>query len=198
MNIVFKAEFRENSTILSRNKSTGNYEKLPVRIVELQPKNKRDVSVIEKLDEEWFEIEGSSTIITDINNEIQNPSKLKNYEKRHFYALTKQRNNLQVLDANKVLGVAVFLENVSKNKLENELELINSHPNCIKRANQHRQYKKVGTSILDFIKKKFDKKPIWVEALPSAVGFYEKNGFVEVTKNCVLHAMINIPKNKFI
>ncbi len=167
--INFKAQYINPVTLKKKNEE-GQYCDVQGAFVKIDPKDKKDMRALEYVIKDW----GGSALAKNIYNTASNRSSLYKSNKKHkFYAVTEQKQSWQDLDSHKVLGLAYFLETSKGN---GALEYIVVKPNNAY-ASEDREYKNVGKSMLDSIKKTSSLQAIELYSLPEAENFYKKNDF---------------------
>lgn len=175
--ISFKANFIKNVYIQKDNFS-NNPLPVEVSLVELNAKDKNDIDVLEDTNELWNNVkeEYSKYIFYDAykeNEGIKNPR--ENVKKRHYYAITTQTENYNILEANKILGLAQFSE---KEGRYNKLDWLQVNPTTsfTNTDSQQRPYQGVGKILLEHIKN-VTEKALEVSSSNKAIPFYQKQGF---------------------
>ena len=164
--ISFKAQYIGNSVIQDRNNKD-----VVVSSVKLDPNSKNDVKTVEILFEDWFP-QYKGILIDDVYYDFIDYYKQK--EKKDYYALTTQNNNFQKLDPDKILGIAEYSNFANKNY--NYIDYIQVNPKYMANK-QEREYKNIGSALLDTIKNLNGYKNIYLNSIHEAVDFYTKNGF---------------------
>lgn len=191
--ISFKANFIHLTNI--QNLNNDGYKPFNASFVEINPKNKNDISLLKCLSDTW----GSDSYAGSIYSAALGDSKLDNLIienpiDRKFFALTSQKNSYEKLDPKKVLGM-VHINNYSN---ANSIEFLQVNPEYItplkkestveklfnkmfkitKATPKQPEYKHIGSGMLDSLKKLFPDKPITLLSVSTAIKFYKKNGFV--------------------
>jgi len=174
--ISFKANYLKDTTVLER-KSPNNYCDTDVSIVELDPKDKRDMYALGNVACKWSTKHSYGlNIYNDALDEKSDQKKSSEIYKKHFYAITSQDSNYKHLEDRKILGLAVFSEIDGP---FNVLDWLQISPSTNETQSCNRKYKNLGTAIVNFIKGTSDKN-IYVDSDISAIDFYKKNGFNSV------------------
>ncbi len=171
--ITFKAQFIKTANI-KRKGIDSKYHDYQANIVELNTNSNADYITLNKTNCEWG---NCKTILHDIAK-IFNFLHLKERESQQerFFALTKQTENFENLDENKILGVLQ-----TKRQKDNTLEIENFQVSPDTNYDAiFRKYKHTGKALLESIKEIFEKdNKIVLEAEKSAIPFYEKYGFIK-------------------
>ena len=165
--ISFGAQFVQKLPIKKYSYENKIYTKDYANLVELNAGDSKDLQAIENI---AIDFGGDSYA-----NNIYNSSKSsRNNNKSRLFALTKQTDNFENLNAYDVYGIA----KISKIKnAEIELEYLQVHPRYI--YTKRPFVKGVGSSILDYLKLVNNK--ICLYYTPSAYMFYKKNGFKKLS-----------------
>ncbi len=186
--ISFKANYLKNVTVLER-KSPGNYGDTDVSIVELDPKDKRDMSALGNVACKWSTKHSYGlNIYNDALDEKSGQNKSSDIYNKHFYAITNQDSNYKHLDDRKILGLAVFSE---MDGPFNVLDWLQISPSTNETQSRSRKYKNLGTAIINFIKGTSDRS-VYVDSSMPAIDFYKKNGFNSVNTKYPSKMMWNI------
>lgn len=175
MSINFTANLMSRTTIPQRI-SWRDYIDRGVSIVELDVNNPSDIEAMEQTKDKW--LKKGAWFIHHICDDIVEPHNYYDIEKQHFYALTTQKADFNRLKSNDILGVMMFSE--TKNKA-NEITWLEVSPETNRALNRTREFKQVGTRLIDFVKSKFKEKDIYVHTAHNAKKFYKKNGFVSTS-----------------
>ena len=178
-NITFGAKYVGRSTIKRLNKATNEYVSHGVSFLEFDPNNKKDLDAIVKLAEKWKGARFGDDMASTANHlffDKRNPG----HEK--IYILTTQNTNYSVPDIKQVLGLTQTScddgYSICVDYLQTKPSLMNN-PNKSKKSPE---YKHVGEGMLNAIKAKYHDKPIYLYPVGDVTGFYEKNGFTEISK----------------
>lgn len=171
--INFTARLVSNPTIKER-RTLFKYDDVSASIVELDNTNSADLTALNITSKQW-ENKGSK-YVDDMSNIANNGIKETNIGMNHYYALTTQTKDFDRLEPNKILGLMMFHESNIEN---NEISILEVNPTTNKSMNIFRKYKKVGKSLVEYVKSKFPKKDIDVWADYGARGFYKKMGFIQ-------------------
>lgn len=176
MSINFTARLMDSTTIPQRIGWRKHCD-MPVSIVEIDRHNFEDMHALGTTSTTWTE-KGAQFLGTMYENALHGYT-YKDVMKDHFLALTTQTSDFEKLEPNKILGVMQFAE--TRNP-ENEILFLEVNPETCRTFNFIRQYKKVGTRIIDYVKSKYSEKDIYVRSARNAVKFYKKNGFKQLSR----------------
>lgn len=178
--ITFGAKYL-SSTTLQRYK-TPYSEPVYAHFAELNPKNQADKAAMRKVVSIWGrKTEYSKDIFESFN--FYSQMRGKNSLTR-FFVLTKQNILLTKLKPKDILGIAevTLMGSDKKTAVINYLQVLTD-----KNVNEPtRGVTHIGTGILNCIKNVFRGKELELDAVETAVNFYEKNGFVIEEKSPVL------------
>lgn len=170
--ISFKANYLKTVTIPCLPKPGIEQEK-DVSIVELNTSDKIDMRALRTVADLWDNKANTYAYSIYKRADIYNPD--ADEHRTHYIALTMQNYDYKKLDPKKVLGLVEVEE---KDGPENEINYIQVDPsNNSDDSPYSRRCKKVGTTLLDYIKERYSDKQIYVNSSYSAVDFYKKNGF---------------------
>lgn len=163
-NINFRASYIDSTNILKRYENS--YKPFEAQLVEFNPDDKNDLFTIKEVSDLWGE-----GYAVDINENF----KIKNFKKnkRHVYGLTSQKGNYNYIQPDNVLGLVEFIENKDSNKIS----FLQVSPENQAYQFGRPDYKKIGTRIIDLLKKMYSSKPMKLHSAFSAKFFYLKNGF---------------------
>ena len=187
MNISFKATNELNTTI---NKCTSqnvdNCTKIPASFIRLNPESTADYYAINNVADNY------TRIITE-ENLLNDGKKVKNYAKDiqsdfeeiyknshqaqndYFYALTTQTDRFEHIDYSKVIGVAEVW-NCPEISDFLDIRYLQVSPSTNHDV-ANREYRNIGTTILNALKSLFPLRNIYVIADKNVRDFYTKNGF---------------------
>ena len=177
MSINFTANLM-NRTSIPQRISWRNCIDRNVSIVEIDVNNQADVEAMEQTKDKW--LKKGAMFIHHLFDDVVEPHNYYDIEKEHFYALTTQTADFKRLKSDDILGVMAFSE--TKNKA-NEITWLEVSPETNKSLNKRREFRKVGTRLIDFVKNEFKSKDIYVHTAYDAEKFYKKNGFKSNTKH---------------
>ncbi len=167
--INFTGSFIKNVTIpkLSTN---GKMTSEKVSLVKLDKNDKTDLETLAKTAYNWETIK--SGFAPDIYCDALKTKNYPDVAQEHYLALTTQNKNFEMVEPNKILGLALYFE---KKAPANEVAWLQSNPSTNHESGV-RTYKKIGTTLVDYMKELF-KKPLYVQSADNAIQFYEKQGF---------------------
>ena len=155
------------------NKLSQNNVYVPedVHFVELESHNAADVQALKNVAKYW-----KHSIYTDsVYNSLLDKSKSdKSICERKFYSLTTQQSGFELLDDEKILGISEVM--VRRNPSEIYLCYIEADPKYI--YEQTREYKRIGTAMLDSLKKLYSKITLNARDTYAVKKFYLKNDFL--------------------
>ena len=181
----FKGSFVNNVNI--KHREDNEYKPYKASFVELNPKDKQDLSIFKDLEHSWM---GASSYALCDDAVIS--SKNLN-DDRMYFALTSQNKDFHKMDPEKVLG----LVEMTKGTEENYINFLQVHPDNMTQKPMGKvmkkfltllngkknnldvpgnEYKGIGTSILDSMKKISDKS-LSFYATDTEMSFFKKNGF---------------------
>lgn len=166
--INFGAKYIRPVVVQQRQEDT--YQYTAIALVELASgedytEDKNDIVALKTVANSW-----KARYARNIANDMSRPFKDSIFGARnHFYALTTQKDSFDTFEAEKVLALAEFCDNDVENC--NELKYIQVKPNA------KPNYKKIGSGLLDAIKKIHSTKSIKAFLDTNVIPFYEQNGF---------------------
>lgn len=147
-----------------------------VSLVELDTLSSSDMKTMQKINKSW---DNGRTLVDDMVYIFQ-------YEQDKAralmpatddlivktIALTRQKQNFHKLNSEDILGV----EQIEYDKDNVFLDYLQVDPDT-NYFSENPVFKRVGTELVEFLKKVFQNKKIILKPLPDAVPFYEKAGF---------------------
>lgn len=163
MEINFKGQFLNKTLVEKYNYISKTFVPTEVSFVELKNSSKKDLKTLKKISWRW----GYKTFASRIYREAKNDPKVRTF------ALTTQNSNYEKLDSKKILGLG---QTTLERPGVYNLDYLQAHPNYIA-DNKNREYKNIGTGLINGLKKLFNDNIITVTSLPAAIDFYLKNGF---------------------
>ncbi len=172
--VSFNGKYVTRATIQKRD-INGKYKDHNVSLIRIDLSNKEDIFALKKINDTWKDAIFTSDVYDDAkylhDNDIFNSG-------RKFYILTTQKKRFNRLHPDSILaatGVSVkeFLPYVSIEHFETKPEFQFSEHN--------RLYKKVGTGLLNALKKAFEDKDITLHSVSSSLDFYKYNGFKQLS-----------------
>ncbi|MCM1264599.1 MAG: GNAT family N-acetyltransferase [Candidatus Gastranaerophilales bacterium] len=170
--INFTANFIKNTSI-QQCKPNNTTENKQAALVELDINDDNDTECLFDTAREW-ETRGISYAFNIYSDAVKGC----NYDivdKEHYIALTTQKDDYEHLNPDKILGLVLFSE---LNQDTNEISWLQVDPDNNSKNHCDRHYKKVGSSMINYIKETYNDKPISVQAVQDAVPFYKKCGFI--------------------
>ena len=167
--INFTGSFIKNITI-PKLTTNGKITSEKVSLVKLDKNDKLDVETLAKTAYSWENIKSGFT--PDIYCDALKTKNYPDVAQEHYLALTTQNSNFEAVEPNKILGLALYFE---KKAPANEIAWLQSNPSTNHESGV-RTYKKIGTTLVDYMKGLF-KKPLYVQSANNAIPFYEKQGF---------------------
>ncbi len=168
--INFTANFIKNTTIQQCNKKSQNDKE--VALVELDINDNNDTECLYNVAKDW-DTKGFSYAFNIYSDAIKG-CQYENVDKEHYIAITKQSDNFDMLEPEKVLGLTLVSE---LNNNTNEISWFQVDPKNNTKTHCDRTYEKVGSAMMNYVKETYNQKPIYVQAVQDAVPFYEKCGF---------------------
>ena len=165
MNISFKANYICDSQVKRNNKPCS------LSFVQIDTKNMSDIIALKELDYMW----GRKTYFSDIsdNASLDNVYGL-NSKFKQYYALTTQTKDFNKLDSEQILGLVQVEPDVHYNEI-NYLQVLPTQ----NYSNPEREYKNIGSSIIDTVTKIYPNKKLMLYSTDAALNFYKKIGFVQ-------------------
>ena len=150
--------------------------KLPkdVSVVELNPRDKHDLKVLDKLSETWEKADFSDRIFC---NAVAATAKNADPSQYKFFIITKQNKDFDKIKAKDVLAQAQidFDEYHIKNKVW--IDFLEVKPET-KYGTEKRKYSDIGKRFLDYFKSAYKGKTLSLVPTDSAKPFYEKQNFI--------------------
>ena len=196
--VSFRANYIKPINIVKRENNA--YVPYEAALVEFNPKDENDLNTIKNVSSSWEEENSFATCIYE-NAYSRMYSPINNSE--HIYGIVKPQETYAKVQANNVLGLADFVETENLT----ELNYLQTHPANLSSkypeytpmrdiqthlktlftnntCSKPREYKNIGTVMLDFLKDIAEDRAICVFAYKPANGFYERNGFVYPDEIC--------------
>ncbi len=168
--INFKANLVSTTTV-KRINNKQDLKDVEVNFVKLNPLAAEDVFALEKTCSDWGD---TAYYANRINTNFQNYKLDQNSNNVQFFAITEQSKNFDKLNPKKILGLAQTSNLSSGAIFLDELQVSPEHNYNASNA----LFKKIGTSVINSIKKLFFDKDIFVcPATLSSEIFYTKVGF---------------------
>ena len=182
--INFTGKYISSSTIYKQT-NNGKYKRTKVAVVELSPKSNKDLQFLENTTNLW-----RSSLVHEIiadkislNAQVEHDNDVKtsiqdSYQTK-FYAVTRQRGHYDKLKPERALALAE-ISLITDDLLE--LDLCQVEPNC-EHGVKNRKYNRIGTALINFIKKEFNKHAIILTSLDGVKGFYKALGFESISSD---------------
>ena len=167
MEINFKANFINKTSVKKLSPVTKEFVSHEVSFVEINPRLKDDIKALKKMANLWGEDSVfASTIFYFAKKDPRDPRK-------RTFLLTDQKDSFEKLEPQKILGIT----QLDKEKAgESCIEYLETKPE-FQCCNNEREYKELGSTILDSLKKVFQDKTLKVDYIFDRVDFYLNNGF---------------------
>lgn len=182
MEINFKANLISKTYVRKLNPTAKKFVPHEVSFVEINPLQESDIKALKKMSKLW----GDDSIFA---NTIYYFAK-RDPRKRTFI-LTEQEKEFEKLEPEKILGLTQLTRELSGIY---DIEYLETKPEY-QLENKNREYKKIGSQILDCLKKVFYESNLKVDYIFDRVEFYMKNGFI--FEDAVLGDLVwKAPKNK--
>ena len=171
--INFKATFvsKSNIKVLDEN---GQFKDKTVNFVKRNPYSKLDYNSICTISDLW-----SGSRHNFVKSMLHHSDIIRDDEKSDVYFLTEQENNFRKIVPEKVLGMV----EVTKHNNFSRINFIQTRDDNIFQ-NKSRTQKGIGQAMMDMVKVIYGGKDVILNAVRTAIGFYEKNGFVVTYKRC--------------
>ncbi len=172
--INFRANYIGNTPI--KQLYNNKYVDTKANLIELNPNNNSDLMALKEIGNSWY---CGSSLAAEIYLDAKENYLYSTKNKQKFYALTSQKDTFEKLNSEKILAV-IEAEEYNKNILE--IIFLQVHP-YYNYYSYDREYKKIGSGLLDIIKKIYSDKIIILKPVFEAINFYLKNGFKELSKH---------------
>ncbi len=172
--ISFKGKFI-SSIAIQKYKSISAPVK--VSVAEVNPIDNNDVKTLKNVHSLWNG-NFSKNIYNDAAN--INLANIQNADEK-FYVLTRQKSNFENLNPEDILAESkIIINNPDTRSIY--LDYLQVEPDNMYEA-ENRIYKRVGSSMLDFLKLYYPNKDIHLHSVFSSIEFYVKNGFRPIERN---------------
>lgn len=169
--INFRAKFIDKVQISKRIADTSIYKDVLVSCVKINPKNVDDIKALENISKCW-EDSKFATNIYYAACAIRNDSKY--YKCNNIYAITTQNSNFNNINYKNILGL---VHTCSLDNGDMFIEHLEADPKIVNST--IREYKKIGTSILDCLKIMAGRIVCFPSNTKTVKNFYFSNGFLE-------------------
>ena len=182
--INFTGKYISTSTVYKQANS-GKYKNSRAAVVEVFPKSKKDMKFLEQTADLWRAEFGFEVIANKIHQnathilQSEADASVKDNYQSKFYAITTQRGHFDKLKPEKALALAE-LSLITDDLLE--LDLCQVEPSC-EHKQENRKYKRIGTALINFIKKEFKEHTIILTSLDGVKGFYKALGFESISSD---------------
>ncbi|GEM_PF-847577 len=163
----FGAKFINNTNIKRFLRSTKEYVPAKVSFVEIDSYNREDIFALEDVARYWVNGKFATNFVTTAKWKT-----IGNGNNRKIYALTAQNKSHGKLNYDDILGLAEVCEN---SKHDIYLNYLQAKPDII--YSQNREYKGIGSGILNSLKNLYDKISLNSLCEKSVKNFYFKNNF---------------------
>ena len=164
MEINFKANYLNTTNIEKLSPTTKKFVPHEVSFVEINPRLKDDIKALKKMTKLWGE---DSTFASPILYFAKTDPR-----KRTFF-ITEQKDSFEKIDPKKILGITQLGKEIAG---ECSIEYLETKPG-LQYSDKGREYKKIGSCILDGLKEIFQDKTLKVDYIFDRVEFYLHNGF---------------------
>ncbi len=146
-----------------------------VSFVELDPMNEKDLEAVYNVSLSWEAPDLYPEMIHSYMSYCASEYNEDEGKNTKFYALTSQKKNLEAPEPDDILALAQV--NTANGV---EIEYIQAKPESpMDSFFKKYKFSRVGTGMLDSLKKVFKGEQIFLYSNPRARGFYKKNGFKE-------------------
>ncbi len=178
--INFNGNFIRPTVVKKINKD-NKYIPHRVSLIQIDTTNQMDIKALRDTFKIW-ENDSSIPSFSDIIYEDAKQIHDKNYDNgfHKFFVLTNQKKHFYKLNYNDILAMSEISAYPHSKKIN--IDAIEVHPEHNYWSSK-RNFKGIGSAFLDAIKKVFDGKEITLRSVPSAIDFYKKNGFHQITKD---------------
>lgn len=175
--INFTGQHISTTTILKYNGS--NYCRFKANIVELSPYSEDDLQTLKNTSYYWQDNNAKDSLIKKMYRTalIFNNKEYLEECCPKFYAITTQQDRFEKLNPEDILSVSQISE-ISKDLVE--IDFFQVAPEC-EYGTFERKYKKTGSEMLNFIKKRYKDSILILSAIISAIPFYKKMGFESIS-----------------
>lgn len=178
--ISFKANLISQEYIRKRN-ADNTFSSMPVSFVQLDGKSKSEVMAVRKLADRWSYGDEYAGNISDCMLEALYGGRENNDK---FYAITKQTENLDKLNGEDILALA--LTSLSSTG-ENCIDYAQVEPKYVATLPEYLHgekiplYKKIGTALFDGIERMFKHKDLYLFTMEDNLKYYKRRGYKALT-----------------
>ena len=163
MQVNFKGNYLNSTNVKKLNPTTRKFAPELAHFVEIDSRNKKDIKALKRVAQTW----NNDSYANRIYQNAKSKPNLKTY------ILTRQDSNYEILESDNILGLC----QLSKENYDVFcIEHLQTKPEYVQ-ENKNREYKTIGRSILDSLKKVFHDKTLRVNYLFEKIPFYMDNGF---------------------
>ena len=163
--LSFKAKYITYTNI--KNTSTSPNQLQKVDVIELIPSDDNDLETMYSVSKSWKQ---------DILSALYSAFLCSQpYLKEHYYALSLPQDTYYKSNPDNILGVCLISE---RNDVMMNLDFLQTNPKYMYSNKTLKNYQKIGTTLLDFLKEQYNSKKIRTISIERAKGFYRKNGFI--------------------
>ena len=149
----------------------GIPSRVETSFVQIDSDNKFDIKALRDVAKYW-----KDNLYADnaYNTALMKFKQERNHKNYDVYALTFQKDNLERLDSDDIIGIVEVMNLEDKQVY---IEHIEGKPVYVNEI--HRQYNEIGTAMLDSLKEFYDKIVLVARRSKVVSKFYVKNGFIE-------------------
>ena len=176
-NVTFGAKPINHSFIRKIDKNSGKFVKIPVNFVKLEADNKFDMSAMNNIAEKWKDAKYIRKIAT-----ASHWMNARKFVEIDVYALTTQEKNFEILKPKKIVG-CVEMRNDERNPKSRKVYYLQVKPSMMNVNNPENKYERVGSTILDSLKKIYKSLSLYSDDNKAIKKFYKRNGFIEDYNN---------------
>ena len=174
-NISFKANYLFPTNI---KKNNTDYQ---VSFVELNPTSENDMKALSSIALYW---DNHTSFAADIFETFKHHYITYNLSPdERYFALTSQKNKFEKLAPSEILGVA----QINKSNRLLSLDFLQVDPEY-KGIIFDSPYRRIGTALLNSIKKLYPRRDIILKPVESSIEFYKKNGFKTLDRKMIYKA----------
>lgn len=161
--------------------NTNSIESRDAYVVQMDPKDKKDLKVLKKLSSSWKNAELSGAIykkaLTSSKKEIINLNS-------KFFVITIQDKDFDKINHKEVLAQAQLgYEDSYKNQVW--IDYLQVNPNN-KYGSKKRKFANVGKAFVDFFKEEHKGKKLVLAPLEPSLSFHEKQNFKYSPEECLM------------
>lgn len=179
-NINFKGKFI-SPVIIKKLDIQKKYIPHQASIIQIDTANEKDIIALKNASKNWDTSSPTlsfSDIIYEDAKGIYEMGEDNNFHK--FFVLTNQKKDFAELNQDEILAMTEISDYPNSKKIG--IEALEVHPDH-NYWSENRNYKQIGSGLLDAIKQIFKGKEINLRSVDSALAFYYKNEFIPITRN---------------